>query len=32
MKALVIDDERLARTELIRLLEPFKEIEVIEKR
>jgi len=29
MKALVIDDERLARTELIRLLEPFKEIEVI---
>ncbi len=29
MKALVIDDERLARTELIRLLEPFKEIEII---
>ncbi|MDT3695576.1 MAG: response regulator [Ignavibacterium sp.] len=29
MKALIIDDERLARTELIRLLEPFKEIEVI---
>ncbi|MBE0551968.1 MAG: response regulator, partial [Ignavibacterium sp.] len=29
MKALVIDDERLARTELIRLLEPFKEIEVV---
>jgi two-component system LytT family response regulator len=29
MKALVIDDERLARTELIRLLEPFKEIEIV---
>ena len=29
MKALIIDDERLARTELIRLLEPFKEIEII---
>lgn len=29
MKALIIDDERLARTELRRLLEPFKEIEII---
>ena len=29
MKALVIDDERLARAELIRLLEPFKEIEIV---
>lgn len=29
MKALIIDDERLARTELIRLLEPFKEIEIV---
>ena len=29
MRALIIDDERLARTELIRLLEPFKEIEII---
>lgn len=29
MKALIIDDERLARTELKRLLEPFKEINVV---
>jgi len=29
MRALIIDDERLARTELIRLLEPFKEIEIV---
>lgn len=29
MKALIIDDERLARTELKRLLEPFKEIEIV---
>lgn len=29
MKALIIDDERLARTELIRLLEPFKDIEIV---
>lgn len=29
MKALIIDDERLARVELRRLLEPFKEIEII---
>lgn len=29
MKALIIDDERLARTELKRLLSPFKDIEVI---
>lgn len=29
MKALIIDDERLARTELRRLLEPFKEIEIV---
>lgn len=29
MKALIIDDERLARTELIRLLEPYKDIEII---
>ncbi|MFN3693849.1 MAG: LytR/AlgR family response regulator transcription factor, partial [Ignavibacterium sp.] len=29
MKALIIDDERLARTELRRLLEPFKEIQVV---
>jgi two-component system, LytTR family, response regulator len=28
MKALIIDDERLARTELTRLLAPFKEIEI----
>lgn len=29
MKALIIDDERLARTELIRLLEPYKDIEIV---
>lgn len=29
MKALIVDDERLARTELKRLLAPFKEIEVV---
>jgi len=29
MKAIIIDDERLARTELRRLLTPFKEIEII---
>lgn len=29
MKALIVDDERLARTELKRLLAPFKEIKVI---
>jgi len=29
MKALIIDDERLARTELKRLLAPFKEIKVV---
>lgn len=29
MKAIIIDDERLARTELKRLLEPFKEIEIV---
>ncbi len=29
MKALIVDDERLARTELKRLLEPFKEISVV---
>jgi two-component system LytT family response regulator len=29
MKALIIDDERLARTELKRLLEPFKDIEIV---
>jgi two-component system, LytTR family, response regulator len=29
MKALIVDDERLARLELKRLLEPFKEIEVV---
>jgi two-component system LytT family response regulator len=28
MKSLIIDDERLARKELIRLLEPYKEIEI----
>jgi len=28
MKALIVDDERLARTELTRLLAPFKEIEI----
>ncbi len=29
MKALIVDDERLARTELRRLLNPFKEITVV---
>jgi len=29
MKAIIVDDERLARTELRRLLAPFKEIEII---
>jgi len=29
MKALIIDDERLARVELKRLLNPFKEIEIL---
>ena len=29
MKALIVDDERLARTELRRLLTPFKEINIV---
>ena len=29
MKALIVDDERLARTELKRLLTPFKDIKVV---
>ena len=29
MKAIIVDDERLARTELRRLLAPFKQIEII---
>jgi len=29
MKALIIDDERLARKELMRMLEPFEQIEVV---
>src|SRR3970040_1179127 len=29
MKALIVDDERLARVELKRLLQPFKEINVV---
>ena len=29
MKALIIDDERLARVELRRLLSPFKEINIV---
>ncbi len=29
MKAIIVDDERLARTELRRLLAPFKEIEIL---
>lgn len=29
MKALIVDDERLARTELKRLLTPFKELQVV---
>lgn len=31
MKALIVDDERLARTELKRLLKPFDEIEVLDE-
>jgi two-component system LytT family response regulator len=31
MKAIVIDDERLARKELISLLEPYEEIEIIDE-
>lgn len=31
MKAIVIDDERLARKELISLLEPYQEIEIIDE-
>jgi two-component system LytT family response regulator len=31
MKALIIDDERLARAELRRLLAPFKEIEIVDE-
>ncbi|MCS7053385.1 MAG: LytTR family transcriptional regulator DNA-binding domain-containing protein [Ignavibacterium sp.] len=29
MKTIIIDDERLARTELRRLLEPFKDLEIV---
>lgn len=29
MKTIIIDDERLARTELKRMLEPFKELEIV---
>ena len=29
MKALIVDDERLARTELKRLLTPFKDLQVV---
>ena len=29
MKALIVDDERLARVELRRLLTPFKEIKIV---
>ncbi|NUM63157.1 MAG: response regulator, partial [Ignavibacteriaceae bacterium] len=29
MKALIIDDERLARTELKRLLTPFKDLQIV---
>ena len=29
MKALIVDDERLARVELKRLLQPFKDINVV---
>ena len=29
MKALIVDDERLARVELRRLLTPFKEINIV---
>lgn len=31
MRAIIIDDERLARNELRRLLEPFKDIEIIDE-
>ncbi|GAB4296160.1 MAG: LytTR family DNA-binding domain-containing protein [Ignavibacteriaceae bacterium] len=31
MKAIIIDDERLARTELRRLLEPFTEIKIVDE-
>jgi two-component system LytT family response regulator len=31
MKALIVDDERLARVELKRLLQPFKEINVVDE-
>lgn len=31
MKAIIIDDERLARVELRRLLSPYKEIEIVEE-
>src|SRR3989337_1264847 len=31
MKAIIIDDERLARTELRKLLQDFPEIEVVDK-
>ena len=31
MKAIIIDDERLARVELRRLLTPFKEIEIVDE-
>ena len=31
MKALIIDDERLARVELRRLLAPFKEINIVDE-
>ena len=29
MKALIVDDERLARVELKRLLQPFKDINLV---
>lgn len=32
MKALIIDDERLARTELRRLLEKHPEVEIVGRR
>ncbi len=31
MKAIIVDDERLARTELQRLLAPFKEIQIVDE-
>jgi len=31
MKAIIIDDERLARTELKKLLQDFPEVEVLDK-